>query len=178
MNFFSATRRFIIATVPLLLTACGSQSLEHYKDTQPTLTIEQFFAHKVTGYGMVKDYSGQVIKRFKVTMLGTWQGDTGILQEDFVYDNGEKQHNQWQLHKQDASHFTATAANIVGIAAGEQRGNAMHMRYMMAIPYQNSTLNLLGDDWFYRIDEHVVLNTTSLSKWGLPIAQVFTSFYK
>jgi hypothetical protein len=59
------------------------------------------------GWGMVQDRSGKVLRRFTVTMRASWQGDTGTLDEAFVWSDGERQRRVWTLRERAAGRFTS-----------------------------------------------------------------------
>lgn len=168
----------VLCLVTILTQGCGMNKINQYQNNTPILMIDDFFAHPVKGYGMVQKNSGEVRRRFTVSMQGHWTGDKGVLDEHFLYDDGEKQSRQWHLIRQDKRHFTATAADVTGTATGEQVGNAIHMNYVLQVPYMGKTIDVSMDDWLYRVDEHVVLNSAVMKKFGIPIGRVTASFFR
>ncbi len=162
----------------LLFQGCSMNQIKAYEKNQPPLNMEDYFAGSVKGYGLIQKYTGGVRRRFTVDMHGQWTGNQGTLDEDFVYDNGEKQHRQWVLTRTDVHHFTAVADDVIGITHGEQYGNAIHMVYVLQIPYNGSTINVTMDDWLYRVNDQVVLNNAVMKKFGIPIGRITASFFK
>lgn len=162
----------------LLFQGCNMNHIKDYEENHPVLNMEDYFAGPVKGYGLVQKYTGGVRRRFTVDMQGQWTGNQGTLDEDFVYDNGEKQHRQWRLTRTDAHHFTALADDVTGITHGEQYGNAIHMVYVLQIPYNGSTMDVTMDDWLYRVNDKVVLNNAVMKKFGIPIGRITASFFK
>ncbi len=162
----------------LLLQGCSMNQIKAYEKNDPLLKMEEYFSGPVKGYGLIQKYMGGVRRRFTVDMHGQWTGNQGTLDEDFVYDNGEKQHRQWRLTQTDAHHFTALADDVTGITHGEQYGNAIHMVYVLQIPYNGSTLSVTMDDWLYRVNDQVVLNNAVMKKFGIPIGRITASFFK
>lgn len=177
-NMSPLTRVAILAFTFTLNTGCHMNKIAHYQDKHPVLTMENFFSGSTKGYGMIQKNSGELRRRFTVEMTGEWQGKKGILDEAFIYDDGEQQHRQWQITQIDNHHFNATAKDVIGIASGEQYGAAIHMIYTLKIPYQGSTISMTMDDWLYRIDDNVVLNNATMKKFGIPLGRVTASFYK
>ncbi len=162
----------------LLLQGCSMNNIKDYEKNHPVLTMEDFFTGHVKGYGLIQKYTGGVRRRFTVEMQGHWTGNQGTLDEDFIYDDGEKQHRQWRLTHTDAHHFTAVADDVTGIAHGEQYGNAIHLVYVLQIPYQGKTIDVTMDDWLYRVNGQVVLNNAVMKKFGIPIGRITASFFK
>ncbi len=162
----------------LLFQGCSMNQIKNYQKNHPVLMMEDYFTGHVKGYGLIQKYTGGVRRRFTVDMHGHWTGDHGILDEDFIYDDGEKQHRQWQLTRTDAHHFNAVADDVTGITHGEQYGNAIHMVYALQIPYKGKTIDVTMDDWLYRVNDQVVLNNAVMKKFGIPIGRITASFFK
>ncbi len=97
---------------------------------------------------MFQDRSGKVVKRFHVRIDAKWQGNTGTLDEHFKYSDGEKQNRVWTLTK-DGNRYRGTAADVVGTAEGRTEGNALHWRYVLALPVDGKVWNVDMDDWMY-----------------------------
>ena len=155
---------------------CGTPTPEQYAKELPRLSVEQYFNGTLDAHGMFQDRSGAVIKRFVVVMRCTWQGDTGTLDEDFVYADGTKQKRVWTLKKTGAGRFTATAADVVGSAEGVVSGNALRWKYVLALPVDGKVMNVDMEDWMFLIDEKVMLNRTAMSKYGVNLGNVTLSF--
>ncbi len=161
-----------------VLAGCGSPSIDQYAGEQPRLDAEQYFNGTLDAHGMFQDRSGKVVKRFVVVMRCTWQGDTGILDEDFVYADGTKQKRVWTLKKTGPGKFSATAADVVGTAEGSVVGNALRWRYVLALPVDGKIVNVDMDDWMFLIDGRTMLNRTAMSKYGFNLGSVTLSFTK
>ncbi len=127
---------------------------------------------------MFQDRSGAVIKRFVVVMHCSWNGDTGILDEDFVYADGTRQKRIWTLKKTGPGRFSATAPDVVGTATGTVSGNALRWQYVLALPVDGRIIHVDMDDWMFMIDDKVMLNRTAMSKFGVGLGNVTLSFSK
>ncbi|SHH25799.1 DUF3833 domain-containing protein [Massilia sp. CF038] len=161
-----------------LLTACTSPQPEQYANQMPRLEVEQYFNGTLDAHGMFQGRSGAVVKRFVVVMRCTWQGDTGTLDEDFVYADGTKQKRVWTLKKTAPGRFTATADDVVGTAQGTVSGNSLRWQYVLALPVDGKIVNVNMDDWMFLIDDKVMLNRTAMSKFGVNLGSVTLSFTK
>ena len=111
-----------------VVAACSSPKPEQYAKELPRLDVESYFNGTLDAHGMFQDRSGDVIKRFVVVMRCTWNGDTGVLDEDFTYSDGTKQKRVWTLKKTGPDRFTATADDVVGTAEGIVSGNSLRWR--------------------------------------------------
>lgn len=162
----------------LSLAGCTSQNINSYQALEPKLDIRDYLNGELEAWGMVFDWAGQQNIRFHVKMVGTWQGNEGVLDEVFTYDDGTTSTRVWKVTMQDDNNFTATAADVIGVATGTQKGNAVNMRYTLRIPRGDGTIDLAMDDWMYKIDEKTVLNRTSMRKFGVQVGELMLVFRK
>ena len=174
----------IAATTTLTgaLTGCASQQITDYAREKPVLDLRQYFNGTLDAYGVFTDRSGIVIKRFTVVMNCSWQGNEGVLDEDFTYSDGTKQKRIWRLTRsvdaQGQGQYTGRADDVVGIATGQERGNAFHWTYTMALPVDGKIFNVDFDDWMYLMTDKVMLNKATMSKFGFRLGEVTLSFFK
>jgi len=161
-----------------LLAGCAGPKVDDYRGERPALDLAAYFNGKLDGWGIVRNRSGKVVKRFQVEITGTWQGGSGTLAEDFTYADGSKSRRVWNIVKVDANHYRGTAADVIGEAMGEARGNALQWRYVLAVPVDGKTYNVNFDDWMYLVDDEVMLNKSDMSKYGVGLGEVILSFRK
>ena len=161
-----------------LLAGCASPKVDEYQGEKPVLDLAAYFNGKLDAWGIVRNRSGKVVRRFRVAMTGTWQGSNGTLEEDFTYADGSKSRRVWKISKIDANHYRGTAADVVGEAVGEARGNALQWRYVLAVPIDGKTYHVNFDDWMYLMDDEVMLNKSDMRKFGVGLGEVIVSFRK
>jgi hypothetical protein len=161
-----------------LIAGCSSPPIGQYAGQTPALDVEAWFNGTLDAHGMFQDRSGAVIKRFVVVMHCSWKGDTGILDEDFVYADGTRQKRVWTLKKTAPGRFSATAPDVIGSATGTVSGNALRWQYVLALPVDGKIINVDMDDWMFLIDDKVMLNRTAMSKYGFGLGSVTLSFSK
>jgi hypothetical protein len=174
-------RRLILtstAATALALSGCASQSMDSYRSEKPLLDLQQYFNGTLDAYGIFTDRSGTVVKRFSVVMVCTWNGDEGVLDEDFTYSDGTKQKRVWRLKKQATGRFTGRADDVVGEAVGESVGNAFHWTYTLNLPVDQRVFEVQFDDWMYLMNEKVMLNKAEMRKFGVRLGEVTLSFSK
>lgn len=68
-----------------------------------------------------------------------------------------------------------SAEDVVGQAEGIAAGNALRWRYVMALPIDGRVWHVDLDDWMFLIDERVLLNRATMSKFGLRLGEVTLS---
>lgn len=161
----------VMSVLAGFLTGCAV-SIEDYQSSQPAFKLEEFFEGKLIAWGTFQDRSGKVTRRFKVDMEGSWQGSKGVLDEDFIYDDGEKQKRIWYLEKLSEGRYRGTASDVVGEAIGEVEGFALNWSYDLLLPVDDTEYQLTFNDWMYLLDERSVINKASVTKFGIEVGQV------
>ncbi len=180
MTILQHPRRWLLALIAstALLGGCASQNIEQYAAERPPLHQPQYFNGPLTGYGVFTDRSGAVKARFVVKMLGRWQGEEGVLDEHFTYSDGKKDRRVWRLTKHADGRYTGTADDVVGTASGRAVGNAFQWAYTLSLPVDGKVYEVQFDDWMYLVDERVMLNRATMSKFGVRLGEVTLSFQK
>ena len=67
---------------------------------------------------------------------------------------------------------------MVGTAEGRAAGNALNWRYTLKLPVDGQVYEVQFDDWMYLMDERVMLNKATMSKFGIRLGEVTLSFTK
>jgi len=164
----------------MLLFSCSGNSPKDYADNEPKLDIRNFLNGKVIAHGILEDRKGKVTRRFTVDMQAKWDGNKGVLDEYFTFDDGETSKRVWTIEFQDHHNFTATADDVVGIAKGQQHGNALQMQYVLDLVVDNETkksYHVTLDDWMHLIDDQTLVNKSKIKKFGITFAKL-TIFFK
>jgi hypothetical protein len=199
-----------LALCAALLAGCAGPQISDYAAEKPVLDMRQYFNGTVDAYGVFTDRSGKVVKRFTVVMKCSWQGppgsETGVLDEDFTYSDGTKDRRVWTLKRTPDGRYTGTAADVLGQAAGEEKGNAFRWGYTLKLPVDGPgdagppqgasapsggsvvreatsvgarrTIEVQFDDWMYLMNDKVLLNKAEMSKFGIKLGEVTLSFVK
>ena len=173
-------RRFTLglASLPLLVAGCASPIPADYATQTPVLDLRRYFDGSLTAHGIFTDRSGKVVKRFTVALKGTWNGAQGVLEEDFVYSDGETQRRVWRLTDLGGGRWEGRADDVVGVAQGQASGNALNWRYTLALPVDGTVWEVQFDDWMFLVDQKVMLNRARMSKFGVTLGEVTLSFTK
>ena len=161
-----------------LLGGCASPQVSDYASEKPALDLREYFNGTVDAWGVFTDRSGKVVKRFTVVMQCTWQGDQGVLDEDFTYSDGTKQRRVWRITRMADGRYTGRADDVVGEALGQARGNALRWQYTLALPVDGRVWEVQFDDWMYLMTDRVMLNKAVMSKFGITLGEVTLSFTK
>lgn len=149
-----------------------TDNVANYKDTKPTFSMENYFNGPIKGWGIIQDWKGQVISRFDIELIGTWNGDKGELKETFVYYDGSTQKRTWQIIRKANGTYEGRASDIIGKADGQSAGGAANWRYHMDLQVDNKTYRLNLDDWMWQMNDGVLINRIKLKKFGFTAAEL------
>lgn len=167
-----------MAGLVAVFTGCSSVQVQDYKDEKPKLALEQYLNGDLEAHGFFQDRSGLIVKRFKVVMKGTWEGDHGTLDERFEYSDGSKSTRIWHLKREPGGKYSGTASDVIGEARGEASGNAFRWNYTLDLPVGKKTYHVQFDDWMYLMNDEVMLNKSKMSKFGIYLGEVTLVFLK
>lgn len=161
-----------------ILFNAGSRNLSAYAAETPLLDLRDYLNGSFTASGVFIGLSGLVSRRFVISMEGSWKDNSGKLNEDFIYHNGEVGNRCWNLIFQDNNSFSMTAEDVEGIGKGAQCGNAVVMSYRLKIPRGQSEIVVTMEDWLYLMDDGTLINKARMSKFGIKVGEVIAAFYK
>lgn len=157
---------------------------QDYLGQTPKLELFEYFAGKTYAWGQFQDRSGKVLKRFRVDIDGRIDGQKLVLDEQFLYSDGEKQQRVWTIQKSNTVEegveqiYSGVADDVVGEAIGKVSGNALNWRYVLDMPYKNGSIHLSFNDWMFLQQNGILLNRAEVTKWGFKVGEVTLMFSK
>ena len=160
----------------LLITACSTMRPKDFANGEPRFQLESYFAGNVQAWGIFEDRFGNLRRQFVVDIDGTWDGRQLVLDERFVYSDGEKQRRVWKIAKVDEHTYTGTADDVIGTARGVSYGNTLNWSYDMMLKVGHDKWKVRFDDWMFLQPGGVILNRAVVSRWGINIGTVTLSF--
>ncbi len=170
-------RRLLFAVIGVFaLGGCSGMQIEDFAETKPVFKPEEFFQGHSRAWGMFQDRFGNIRRQFVVDIDGTLQDGVLVLDESFVYADGEHAKRVWQIKPLGNGDYEGTAGDVVGTARGRTVGNAMRWAYDLDLPINGSTWRVHFDDWMLLQDDGVMLNKSTITKFGIELGQVFISF--
>jgi len=175
MNKFMRSLAYVITC--FFISSC-SVELEDYQTKEKPFDIKSYFEGRVIAWGVIQDYSNEVKRRFCVEVDGSWQGEKGVLAEKFYFNDGEISYRNWQLTKLADGSYLGTAEDVLGTAIGKHQGFAFQFQYELLLNIDGDITQLIMDDWMFQLDDNKVLNKTSMSKFGIKVAEVTLFFDK
>ena len=157
--------------------------INDYAANRPALKLEQFFEGKSYAYGIFEDRFGNLKRQFRVHIDGRVDTEGLILDERFIYDDGETAKRVWTIQNKgvdDAGlvHYQGQAEDIDGVATGQIAGNVLSWSYDIVLSLSGQKLKVRFDDFIYQLDEDVAINRAYVSKWGVEIGQVTLVFLR
>jgi len=128
--------------------------------------------------GVFEDRKGRVRRRFSVEMTGTPVGSTLRLDERFVFDDGERQERTWLLTRGVGGSFTGRAGDSASEASGRFERGVAYLRSELLLRIGSRRVAICFDDAFYEAGPGLVLNRSTMSKWGIRLGQILIQFRK
>lgn len=172
-------RYFLGIILAILLAGCSKVDIAQYADNKPAFDIFSYFEGKTSGWGMVQNRSGKLLRQFVVAIDGTFTDEnTLVLEEQFIWSDGEESTRVWTIKKTAADTYVGTADDVVGTAQGISSGNALNWRYHLNVEADGSTWKIHFDDWMFLQPDQVLLNRASMSKFGIHLGDITIAFTK
>ncbi len=168
----------LIGILALTITGCSDMNLKDFTEKKPEFKIEEYFLGKTSASGLFIDRLGKVKRQFTVDMEGIQEGDLFILNETFLYDDGEEEFRRWEIKKTGDKSYEGRSSDIKGIALGARSGNAINWHYTLKLKYKDGIMLVKFDDWLIMQDEKHVFNKATMKKFGIRLGDVYLFFKK
>lgn len=146
-------------------------------DTAPFDLLSWLEGH-TQAVGVFEDRRGRVRRRFTVEMTGTAEANTLRLHERFVFDDGEPQERTWVLTRGADRTFTGHAEDSVSPAHGHFAEGVAYLSSELRLKIGKRAIAMRFDDAFYAAGPGLVLNRSTMSKWGIRLGQILIQFRK
>lgn len=167
-----STTRFILLAVLALLSGCTAVKVTDYSDFEPRLDMQRFFSGELTAHGVVKNRAGRVIRTFNADIVASWDDGTGVLDEDFVFDDGSEDNRKWTLTPTGRDRYVATAGDVIGDGELRVSGNSVFLDYVLRVPYGDGTVDVRVDDRMYLVAPGVLINESVMTKFGVRVGSI------
>ena len=169
-----------IILIAIFLNSCSSNNMKpvDFKDQKPRLIIEDYLSGNVKAWGILQNRSGKVTRQFSANLNGKWDGKQLILDEKFIWTDGEIQERQWRINKIDEHNYEGTAGDVVGIAKGYSYGPTFKFEYVLLVPVKGKEIKITFDDWIFQQDDKVAINKATMTKFGIKVAELTVLFLK
>jgi hypothetical protein len=136
-----------------------------------------FFDGHTHSWGVIERRSGAPSERVETDSHGERQGNDRLqMVQRLSFQDGTTQQREWVLWRSGPGRFEATANDMVGTAKGEATGNMFHWQWVLARSPGNSLMDVTMNQWMYRLQDGSVMIRSTVSKFGLIVAEVTEQF--
>ena len=172
-----------LMALSLGIASCARKDVGTLDSHQPRLVLEEFFAGQSVAYGIFEDRFGNLRRQFRVNLSGQLDGSRLVLDEEFLYDDGERASRIWTIDrlgsaKDGVVSYSGRAADVKAAAYGAQVGNALNWQYDITLEMSGMNLDVHFDDWIYKQDEDIAINRAFVTKFGVEIGSVTIVFIR
>ncbi len=172
-------RLLIIIALCAVLAGCSAIDMKQYSANQPALDLYSFFQGQTKGWGIVQDRKGRLTRQFTVAITGTVNSDGSlILAENFDWSDGEKSTRTWILDRLDNHSYAGRAEDVVNSASGTLYGNVLNWQYVLNLKVDDTAWKITFDDWMFLVDDKILLNKATMSKFGFTVGEITIVFQK
>jgi len=169
---------FLVILFFFLNSCTSDMSINKFTHAKPEFYLEEYFSGKTEAWGLFHDRFGNLKRSFKVDITGTLVGDELMLDEQFLYNDGEKQQRIWKIKILGNKRYSGRADDVIGEAIGEAKGNALNWKYKLNLKVKDSEIKVDFDDWMFLQDKGILMNRAEVKKWGINIGVVTITFLK
>ncbi|MGV8950970.1 MAG: DUF3833 domain-containing protein [Cypionkella sp.] len=149
-----------------------SQRPDQWVGKGPQFDPRHDLAGPILCEGVIYGPFGRVTSRFVAQMHGEWDGNRGVLHENFSYDNGTSQVREWHLLVGNDGTIEATAPDVVGQGSGRVSGPTVQMLYNLRLPADAGGHVLNVVDWMYLTENGTIINRSQFRKFGIKVAEL------
>lgn len=173
----------LIITAFAALSSCARKDVTSLSSRQPTLTLEEFFVGDTVAFGVFEDRFGNLRRQFKVALKGIVNGNQLVLNENFLYEDGESATRIWTIDNLGTGNdgtirYQGRADDVDGVANGRIAGNGLNWAYDVSLKMSGTEMSVHFDDWIYRQSEEIAINRAYVSKFGIEIGSVTIVFLR
>lgn len=143
-----------------------------YASLGPTFDPRRHLSGPILCEGVIYGPTGRVVSRFVARMVGEWDGNRGVLREEFRYDSGRVQLREWRLSLGNDGRIRASADDVPGEGEGEIAGPTLGLRYAIRMPAEAGGHVLSVTDWMYLCDNGTIMNRSQFRKFGITVAEL------
>ncbi|MEL6101961.1 MAG: DUF3833 family protein [Pseudomonadota bacterium] len=149
-----------------------AQSPNDYASGEDVFDLRQHLNGALVCEGVIYGPTGRVSSRFVGDFDISWEGNKGVMREEFHYDDGSTQNRAWHLNIGNDGRIRATADDVVGEGVGHQSGPTVQLKYRIRLPEDSGGHVLDTVDWMYLAPNGTIVNRSQFRKYGLKVAEL------
>jgi hypothetical protein len=121
---------------------------------------------------------GRIAERFSMRMEGRPVPGGFTLYERFRHPDGFTWARTWTFRPRGGGVYDGTAETVVGTGRIEVLGDSIRMRFTADQPLRRGSIRLGFDQRLTRLEDDVVINRSTVSKFGVPFGRITMTFVK
>ena len=175
----NARRLLLASTAAISLSGCATMEPRDFSHSSTRLELDRYFVGHARSWGVFENTSGQPRRTFVCDSFGH-RDDKGvvILHQQFKFSDGKRQARDWRIWRADATHWEATANDMVGTARGAGEGNAFYWEYAITLDRKNPLATVHVRQWIYQPEGTDTLMTRLvITKMGMKVFEVTESIH-
>lgn len=150
----------------------AGQRPDDYAGQGPQFDLRSHLNGPILCEGVIFGPTGRVTSRFVADMEAVWDGNTGVMTEEFLYDSGARQSRRWTLTLGNDGAVRAEAPDVIGTGTGRQVGSALQLAYRIRLPEDAGGHILNATDWMYLTGNGTIINRSQFRKYGIKVAEL------
>lgn len=150
----------------------SAQTPADYAGLGPEFDLRRHLSGPILCEGVIYGPTGRVASRFVADMEARWDGNVGVMTEDFRYDSGATQRREWTLTLGNDGSIKATAPDVIGEGQGMAAGPGVQLKYRIRLPADSGGHVLDTTDWMYLVDNGTIINRSQFRKFGVKVAEL------
>lgn len=148
------------------------QTPEDYEDGFPNFDLRTHLNGDMICEGMIFGPLGRMTSTFTAEFHIQWDGDRGVMDEMFHYNDGSTQQRQWVITLGPNGSFRTEAEDVPKGGRGTQAGPAVEMLYAIRLPESAGSHVLDAVDWMYLAPNGAIINRSQFRKFGVKVAEL------
>ena len=132
------------------------------------MDIKKFFNGDIEAFGITRNIDGKITGTNTAKISGKWEGNKGVVQYDFTYDDGSKDSRTWLITLNSDNTFSAIGHDVSSPAQGKQAGNSAQLFYSLSLlNKEGGKREVKFEDRMYLVDDKsMILISTFNSRDG------------
>ena len=155
-----------------------AQSPADYENSGPQFDLREHLKGPILCEGVIYGPTGRVSSRFVADFDAKWEGNIGVMTEEFRYDSGATQSREWRLTLGNDGSIRAEADDLVGTGSGHQAGSGVQLNYRIKLPEASGGHVLDTTDWMYLVENGSIINRSQFRKYGVKVAELVATMRK
>jgi hypothetical protein len=140
---------------------------------------DQFFLSRTDGAGVVRDFSGRLLRRCVISTVGRWDHQYGAMHfdETFAFDDGHLDTLNWTFSHDAQGRLVATEPSVTTKVRGWTEGPDYRLRFKRPGEPPLSGFDVTYDVRFTALEPTVVLKVTRLKLFGVTLGAL-TAYHR